>query len=265
MNPSTLDPYRPGNSLLHRLDAQVKVGLTLGFIVATALLPPGAWPILILLFAMALSAIILAELRAGFVLARTMLALPFMLAALPLLFTVGSTPLVSLPWGWTLMKEGLVRAINVAAKTWLSLLAALTLTATTPFSEILVVLRAWGMPRLLASILGMTWRYLFVLAGEAQRLLRARAARSGHPAHTPGRPGGTLAWRAQVTGGMAGNLFLRATDRAERIYGAMAARGYDGEPRTFPQPPSTVNSRLLLFGGWALLALLTLAGLLFWG
>jgi cobalt/nickel transport system permease protein len=32
---------------------------------------------------------------------------------------------------------------------------------------------------------------------------------------------------------MVGSLFLRSLDRSERVYGAMAARGYDGEMRTY--------------------------------
>jgi cobalt/nickel transport system permease protein len=67
-----------------------------------------------------------------------------------------------------------------------------------------------------------------------------------------------------VTGGMAGNLFIRSIDRGERIYDAMAARGYDGEIRSFPLPPLTSTSRITLLGGLALLIALLLFALLFW-
>lgn len=57
-------------------------------------------------------------------------------------------------------------------------------------------------------------------------MLRARAARS---AALPGRKaGGSLRWRARVTGYMAGQLFTRSLDRADRVYRAMVARGYRG-------------------------------------
>jgi cobalt/nickel transport system permease protein len=70
------------------------------------------------------------------------------------------------------------------------------------------------------------YRYLFVLVDEVTRLLRARAARS---AQLPGRKGGrTLAWRAGVAGGMAGQLFIRSLERSDRVYQAMLARGYQG-------------------------------------
>lgn len=262
MSTSTLDPYRPGESLLHRLDARVKVGLAFGLILALALTPPGAWPVLLLLGAVVAVAVILGELRAGFVLARSAVALPFVVAALPLLFTVAGTTLFALPWGWTATREGLARLVSVVFKAWLSVLTALTLTATTPFNAILATLRGWGVPSLLVSIVALTWRYLFVLVAEGQRLMRARAARSGR---AEGAHGGSLAWRAHVTGGMAGSLLLRGMDRADRIYGAMVARGYDGEPRLLGRPPLTAGGRALLASGLAALALLALLGLLFWG
>ena len=51
--------------------------------------------------------------------------------------------------------------------------------------------------------------------------MRARDARSVGS-------GGSLLWRAQVTGNMVGQLFLRSYDRSERVYQAMLARGFDG-------------------------------------
>ena len=97
------------------------------------------------------------------------------------------------------------------------------------------------------------WRYLFVLVDEVMRLMRAREARSGHPAERVGRIGGSLAWRARVTGGMAGNLMLRSFDRSERIYAAMASRGYDGEVRGLPRACRLAWA--VLAGGLMLLAL----------
>ncbi len=118
---------------------------------------------------------------------------------------------------------------------------------------------------------GLTWRYIFVLVDEALRLMRARAARSGvSSAIRPERSrrakeGGGILWRAQVTGGMAGSLFLRGFDRSDRIYTAMLSRGYDGEVRLMPAPPLNTTSKLILFAGLLLLGILLLFGILFWG
>jgi len=53
-----------------------------------------------------------------------------------------------------------------------------------------------------------------------------------------------VTWRARVTSGMAGSLFLRAFERSDRIYVAVLSRGYDGEVRALP--PSSLTSGSLL-------------------
>jgi len=263
-----LDPYRAGQSPIHTADSRLKFVLTLAFILTASLTPFAAWPVYILLFALILSVEILSGLGVDYVLKRASLALPFVLAALPLIFTVEGRALFTLPLGaWTLSAsaEGLARFVSVALKSWLSVQAAILLVATTEFPALLYAMRAVGIPRLLVAMFGLTWRYLFVLADEALRLMRARAARSGQDGQAGRRSGGSVAWRARVTGGMVGSLFLRAFERADRIYVAMLSRGYDGEVRTLPLPPFTPTHRLALFAGLIVLALLLAFGLLFGG
>jgi len=171
--------------------------------------------------------------------------------------------------------EGLARFVSIALKSWLSLQAAIVMAASTPFPDLLQAMRAVGIPRLLVNMFGMMWRYLFVLVDEALRLMRARAARSGRvdqPVAQPlaqrkllGREGGSLLWRARLTGGMAGNLFLRAFERSDRIYVAMLSRGYDGEARSIALPPMTAATWTELLAGLALLAVLLISGIIFWG
>ena len=258
-----LDPYRPGVSLVHALDARVKFLLTVAFILTAALTPVGAWPAYILLLALILAVELLSDLGVGYVLKRSVLAAPFVLSALPLLFTVAGTPLAQLPGlGWTLSLEGLERFISLSVKSWISVQAAIVMSSTMPFPDLLLAMRALKVPRLLVAVFGLMWRYLFVLADEALRLMRARAARSGHSDQLGRRVGGGLTWRAKVTGGMAGNLFLRGFERSDRIYMAMLSRGYDGEVRAFAQPPLGQASWLVLGGGLFLCTLILALGLL---
>jgi len=260
-----LDPHRPGSSLIHRLDPRVKLTLALAFILTCALTSPTAWPVYILLFALILSMEVLSELGVGYVLKRAVLAFPFVLAAFPVIFTTPGVPWFEIPFfGWTLTisQAGVARFINIALKSWLSIQAAILLTASTPFPDLLMAMRAIHVPRLLVAIVGLMWRYLFVLVDEALRLLRARAARSGHTDFPSARPGGSLAWRAHIAGGMAGNLFLRAFERSDRIYVAMLARGYDGEVRATPLPVFGTKNRLILVAGLAALGILLLTAFL---
>jgi cobalt/nickel transport system permease protein len=263
-----LDPYRPRASPVHSLDTRVKLVLTLAYILTAALTPIAAWPVYILLFSIILSVEILSGLGVGFVLKRAALALPFVLAALPVIFTNGETILFNLPIGpWTLTGyvEGLGRFLSVALKSWLSVQAAIMLASSTPFPDLLQAMRAIRIPRLLVAMFGLMWRYLFVLVDEALRLMRARAARSGVAAEAGRRSGGSVTWRARVAGGMAGNLFLRAFERSDRIYMAMVARGFDGEIRTLPMAAVRSGSWVVLGAGLFLFILLLLFGIFFWG
>lgn len=258
-----LDPYLHRQSPVHQLDPRLKLALALAFILTTALAPSGAWPAYLLLLAIILSMEILSEVSVAYVLKRALLAAPFVLAALPLLFSVPGETIFNLQMGsWLLAGtlQGLERFASIAVKSWISVQAAILLAACTPFPDLLVAMRALHTPRLLVAIFGLMWRYLFVLVDEALRLLRARAARSSQAPHSTQQPGGSVAWRARVAGGMAGNLFLRAIDRSDRIYMAMLARGYDGEARTMPLPALSKPGYVILALGLAVLgAILGLA------
>lgn len=255
-----LDPYRAGSSPIHALDPRIKLVLALALILTTTLTPVGAWPAYILLFALVLSVEILSELGVGKVLKRSSLALPFVLAALPLAFSFGTHKLFAVALGFgelTVFAEGLERFASIAVRSWISVQVAIVLASTTPFPDLMLAMRAIRVPRLLVSIFGLMWRYIFVMADEAGRLMRARESRSAVAAVPGLKSGGSIGWRARVTGGMAGNLFVRSLERGDRIYSAMSARGYDGEVRTLGLPRVSP-------GEWALLAvgIFVLMGLL---
>jgi cobalt/nickel transport system permease protein len=259
-----LDPFQYGTSFIHRLDARIKFVLALAFIFTVALTPIGVWPVYISLYVIILSAIILSEVGVGFVTKRSLLVLPFVLAVLPIIFTLEGKVLWSISLGtWTLSiyQPGLERFISIVIKSFISVQAAILLTATTPFPDLLTAMRAVRIPRLLVAIFGLMWRYLFVLADEALRLLRARTSRSGHSEQPDLKPGGNVIWRAKIAGGLAGSLFLRAFERSDRIYMAMLSRGYDGEVRSTPMPPISPFNWSILFV--SLISLITLLGLSF--
>ena len=235
------EPYLAGDSLWRRANPKAKLLIVVAFILALSLSPAGAWLSLglaaMLLWAAALSA----GVRAGWLLKRSLLALPFLLAALPLPFTTPGRPLCA---GWPISYEGTLRLLTILIRSWLSVQAALLLIATTPFYEILWGLRGLRVPRLLVSVVALMYRYLFVLGDEAGRLLRARAARA---ASLPGRRPPGILWQARVAGNMVGVLFVRAIERSERVYAAMLARGYQGELRVAEPPAWTpADTRLLL-------------------
>ncbi len=234
---SFLDRYVEGSSWLHRADARVKLATTLGFIFAVGSLPPGKWAAFGAMFALVW--VTAAASRVGLlrVLRRSLVAAPFILIALPTLFTKPGVTLFHLDlalFGLTASVEGLEFFVSVLLKSWMSVTAAVLLTASTPALRLLEGLRALRLPAILVAIVMLMYRYLFVLVEQAERMMRARSARS---ASISRNSGGTLVWRAKSAGGMAGSLFIRTLDRSERIYMAMLARGYDGSLRTRTAAP----------------------------
>ena len=97
----------------------------------------------------------------------------------------------------------------------LCLLTMLLLSNTTPFSEILRVMRRVRVPGMLVTVLSLMYRYLFVMMDEAGRMKRARASRTFSVKKS---------WR--VAGTVVGQLFVRVSERSERIFAAMCARGW---------------------------------------
>lgn len=268
MHIHALDTYRPGQSLVHRLDARVKLVVAVLLILTAALLPERSWLAYGMLQVLLVGVTLAARVGFGLVQRRTAVALPFTLAALTVIFVTPGRVLFSIPvpgGAWAVSDAGLLRFLSIVVRSYLSIQAAVLLAATTQFPALLQAMRALGIPRTLVAIGSFLYRYLFVLADEAQRLLRAREARSAHPpaAERARRPGGSLAWRARVTGGMAGSLFIRSYERSERIYTAMLARGYDGEIRSFSLP--AMRPVDWLWGAAAILVLAAILTLSRWG
>ena len=205
--------------------------IALAFIFATTSIPPGRWTAFGAMLLLVWTASAFSGVGIGRVFLRSLVALPFILIALPTVFTKPGAPLYELSLGLvnlTATAEGIEFFASVLIKSWTAVTASVLLTSTTPPLRLLAALRALRLPAILIAVVMLMYRYLFVLVDEAQRMLRARAARSA--AIGPGS-GGSIVWRAKSAGGMAGSLFIRTLDRGERIYMAMLARGYDGSIR----------------------------------
>ena len=197
-----LDRYSRLDSPIHRASAAVKLVAALALVLAVVLLPPSR-PVFLAAVAVVLLVVAgLSRIPWPALLWRVILLEPFVLGvAILALFQ---------PGGWRLF-------LILVARSTLCLLTMVLLSNTTPFADLLRVLKAWRMPALLVTTLSLMYRYLFVLVDEAQRMQRARASRT----FTPRR---RRAWRAMAT--VVSQLFIRSSERAERIYAAMCARGW---------------------------------------
>lgn len=230
MHADPFDRYRPADSPIHRLDPRAKVTVVLLAVLSNVLLPDGAWAAYGFALAAVVVVTVLADLAPLYAVKRSVVALPFLLAAVAIAFAVPGEPLATWhvgPWTLQVTDSGLVRLFSIVGRSLLSVMAVVLLTATTPFPDIAHALRHLRVPAPLVATVAFAYRYLFVLTDEALRMLRARQARS---ARLPGRrAGGTVLWRGRVAGHMAGQLFLRSLERADRVHQAMVARGYRGQ------------------------------------
>jgi cobalt/nickel transport system permease protein len=130
-------------------------------------------------------------------------------------------------WIWQVSSSGLLILWNVVIKAWLSILSLILLSSTTKFSELLKGLEQLRMPKVLVMILSFMYRYMFVLFDEVIRMKQARDSRNF---------GGKRTWHLKTIGNMVGTLFIRSYERGERVYGAMVARGFEGQTRTLSTP-----------------------------
>ncbi len=232
---AVIERYAERDSILHRADARAKVPAAFLYILAITSTREGDWGVLSLLLLPVVAGAFASRLGPWFLLRRTLLALPFVLVALPLAFTRPGATVFTMPFvGWTASEEGLIAVATILARSWIAVAIAALLVSTTTVVDLLRALRTFRVPRLLVATTFFAYRYFFVIGDEAVRMLRARDSRS---AAVPGREaGGTVRWRARVAGYMVGSLFVRSLERSERVYAAMQARGYAGEPLFLDHP-----------------------------
>ncbi|MGH2544871.1 MAG: cobalt ECF transporter T component CbiQ, partial [Ardenticatenaceae bacterium] len=261
MQSSVLDRYLARESPVHALDPRVKLVVTVGFIIGNVLLPDGAWIAFTLAWGLTLLVSERAMLGLWFAVRRSYVALPFMLAGFSVIFATPGNEIAQ--WqlgslGLVVTDAGVVRFVSLVLRMWLSVQMAILLTATTSFPDLTHALRHLRVPAVLVAIISFMYRYLFVLVDEAQRLMRARAARSA--ALSDQKAGGALLWRARIAGNMAGQLLIRSIERADRVYLAMVARGYRGQLLTMNRHTMDPRDWQIGLAAFGLLLLIQLVG-----
>ena len=119
----------------------------------------------------------------------------------------------------TCREPGLWAAWNIVAKGTIGVAASIVLASTTSVPHVLHGLERLRVPRQLVAITGFMVRYGDVIGDELRRMRIARESR-GASASRIGH--------ARAVATSAGALFVRSYERGERVYLAMASRGYAG-------------------------------------
>lgn len=130
--------------------------------------------------------------------------------------------------GGIAVSGGVVSMVTLMMKGVFSLMASFLLVATTGIDGVCLGLRKLCVPKLLTSLVLLTYRYVSVLLDEVAIMTQSYHLRS------PGQKGIHFsAW-----GSFLGQLLLRSMDRAQALYDSMLLRGFTGE-FSYVQAPKT--------------------------
>ena len=231
------DAYAHGPGLLQSLDARSKlVGILL--LIVTVSLVHSIF-LLSILYAATLALAALSRIEFSFFIRRIWLVLPFFVGIIALpatlnVFTPGDPVWVlytggreiqigpyHVPAEIALTRQGVFSALLLVARVATSMSLALLLVLTTPWPALLKALRLVGIPRIYVQTLGMTLRYLGVLAKTVEEMILAKKSRTIRLKGT----GAEQSWVA----GRVGALFRRSIQLSGEVHLAMVARGYQGE------------------------------------
>ncbi|MFH1861978.1 MAG: cobalt ECF transporter T component CbiQ [bacterium] len=222
MHHSYLDKYARKSSIIHALDARVKLLLTILFLLSIAAFRYPHYPVLIVICVWILVLCTLAKIPLQYLLIRSLVVVPFAgMVALSYAFTFPSGE-VYWQWGFfSFSSGGLEQASLLLLRAWLAVCLMVLLINTCPFDELLNALQAFRVPALLILLLSFTYRFIYLFWDEAERMQRARDLRYF---------GGQ--WSRQLTtlGYLVSALFLRSYWRAERVHAAMLLRAWEGTP-----------------------------------
>lgn len=142
--------------------------------------------------------------------------------ALPSLVVVPGLPVWQIPLvDWSVTYQGLRSAAFLIGRAETSATFALLLTLSTPWTHVLKALRNLGVPVVVVAILGMTYRYIFLLLQTAAQLFEARRSRIVASMNGPQQ-------RRMVTAAV-GVLLGKAFQLSADVHLAMLSRGYRGE------------------------------------
>ncbi len=224
---------------VHRLDARVKTLVTLVFIVIVMSFPRYAISSLTPLLLYPVAMISIGRVPMRYLARKLLIAAPF--AVIIGIFNpmLDREPVMAI--GPVMISGGWISFGSIIFRFVLTVGSALALVACTGMNNLCAALDRLGVPRVFVVQLMFLYRYLFAVADQAIRMKRSVEIRS---------LGRSL--RLPAYGPVIGHLLLRSIDRAERVYRAMVARGFDGQVRVkgafaFRLPDAAFATGCILF------------------
>lgn len=208
--------------LLQALDPRIKILAVLPLIVIAAL-ARRLW-VIAALFVVAIAIALLSRVPLGVLARRIWLGVLLFtgLISVPALFLTPGRAIYSLPGlHWVVTAQGLRAAAYLIMRAETAATFSVLLVLCTPWSHVLKAFRVLRLPIVFVVILGMTYRYIFLLLQTASEMFKSRKSRM------VGRLGGREARRMATAS--AGVLMSKTLQLSGDVYLAMRSRGFAGE------------------------------------
>jgi cobalt/nickel transport system permease protein len=225
------------NSVIHRLDARVKIVSMLALIIAMVAFPytPAVFTVGLIFFAFYAILWTLSMLPVPVYAKRLLMVLPFGLFIIlfQIFFTNRYYPvfhvIANLPFGIHIYAESIEFAAILLVKFVVCVSAIILLSSTTKLHDMLEGAGRMGLPPEFALTLGMMIRYLFVFGYIYRKINESLATRCFDPFNSalPYR------YRIKQLGYTVGTIFIRSYQQGERVYTSMLCRGYGKDSHIF--------------------------------
>jgi cobalt ECF transporter T component CbiQ len=147
------------------------------------------------------------------------------LIALPVIFITPGDAIFRFPiLNWTITEQGITSAFYLISRVETTVTLSLLLVLSTVWTHVLKALRILRVPVVFVVILGMTYRYIFVMLETAQNMFEARKSR------VVGSLNGSESRR--IAAASVGVLLSKSFYLNAEVYLAMQSRGFRGEVYT---------------------------------
>lgn len=242
------EPFAAGHSFLHSIDpryrlvAAVLFSFTVALSYRTTTLTSAVVSALVL--------VALARLNLSEVAKRLGVLLGFLLMIWIVLPITYDGPAMARIGPFDIAVEGIGLCLQITAKSISILTAFMALIATMTVATLGHTLGRFGIPAKIIYLALITYRYIFVIEQEYQRLITAIKIRGFHP--------GTNLHTYRTYAYLVGMLFVRAATRAQRVDQAMRCRGFQGKFYSLYRFSPTPNNYLFGLAFLILMALLLL-------
>jgi cobalt/nickel transport system permease protein len=209
---------------LQSIDPRVKVISMIALLIAVGL--SRSLAVIVGLYVFTLILAWVSRVPLSFFIKRVWLFMPFFtgIIALPALFITPGPLLVQLPLGLIITRTGALTAMFLLLRVSSSVSLAILLVLTTPWNTVLKALGVLRVPDVFVLILGMTYRYIYLLLHTVNDMFLSRKSR------VTGRLSGSE--ERHLIAASAGTLLGKSLHLSTEVYLAMQSRGFRGYPRT---------------------------------